>query len=232
MDGDFNLATGVFEGYNDFEGIMLCGYEWGDDGEDEGSGNVGITPDSAACVTFSNKVPRYGNVANSWPYDRRIRAWFKLWGHELGREGTGGAFEKCLLQTNWCNTQAPNMDGLDYRKKLLAPDQINNFIKHVDRFRPKLIMFFGISMLSLLNDKDVIHPFTQIMGKITEPMKVETKPFDGKKFRLGFQAFEKCRVIALPHPSGSIGLNDAYISMFSDEIGVAISEVKQAKLRV
>ena len=225
-----NVATGIFTGFNDEEGIMICGYEWGgNDNESEKKIEI-IEKINDLGVTFSNKAPFYGQVANNWPYDRRIRKWFKLWGHELNREGTGGNFEKCLLQTNWCNTQAPNMDkNKNYAKKLLAPDQIKNFLDHIVYFRPKLILFFGSSMIHFLNNKIVLDEFSKTMGPITKNLIFPSKVFEGRRFKVGFQNFEKCKVVSLPHPSRSIGLKDDYINLFSPEIGILIYEVKQFK---
>lgn len=228
MEDKYNIATGIFRGLNDEEGIMICGYEWGGIDElDETEEN--LCPKSDLGIIFSNKAPHYGEIANSWRYDRRIRIWFKLWGHELLREGIGGDFEKCILQTNWCNTQSQNMKGINYWGKLLATDQIKNFINHVEHFRPKLIIFFGSAMANILNDKRALEPFVNIMGAITESLHFPSKPFDGKKFKVGFQSFEKCKVVSLPHPSGSRGLNDDYIKLFSSEISERIQEVKSFK---
>lgn len=228
MENQYNIATGIFRGFNDKEGIMICGYEWGGIDElDESQENSSVNNELG--IIFSNKAPHYGDVANSWPYDRRIRNWFELWDHELLREGIGGDFEKCILQTNWCNTQSQNMNGVNYWEKLLAPDQIKNFIDHVKHFRPKLIMFFGTAMANILNDKRALEPFVNIMGSITENLHFPSKIFDGKKFKVGFQSFEKCRVVFLPHPSGSRGLNDDYIKLFSPEISDCIQEVKTFK---
>jgi hypothetical protein len=225
---EFNIATGIFAGFNDSEGIMLCGYEWGEeDGKDESTASSPYPKSYPDCV-FSNKAswPQYGNDANKWPYDRRIREWFKLWGHELKR--AEGDFEKCLLQTNWCDTQGHHMEG-DYQTKLLADEQVKNFIKHINGFRPKLIIFFGSSMINFLQCAKVLHPFVDIMGAAKGNVVFHLRPFSGRRFRVGFQEFERCKVISLPHPSGSRALSDGYIKLFSTEIGLWIQEIKEHK---
>jgi hypothetical protein len=229
MNKKFNIATGIFPGWNHSKGIMLCGYEWGGGGEETGDSLATEELLTAeAPVVFSNKAPRYGQVANSWPYDRRIIEWFGFWGHQLRRDETGGDFEKCLLQTNWCDTQNVKVTG-HYYEKLLADDQVANFIKHIAEFKPRLIFFFGSAMINLLQNAKVLTPFKDVMGNVTQPLEVVTKPFDGKKFKVGFQGFENCRIIALPHPSGSRGLNNEYIKLFTQEIGERIAEVKRFK---
>jgi hypothetical protein len=229
MNDKFNIATGVFPGWNSSEGIMICGYEWGGSGEDTGDPLITEeSPREDVSVVFSNKAPRYGQKANGEPYDRRIIGWFGFWGHELRRDESGGDFEKCLLQTNWCDTQDINVKG-DYYQKLLANDQVGNFIKHIAEFKPRLILFFGSMMISILQHEKVLEPFKEVMGKVIEPLQISTKPYHGRKFRVGFQSFEKCKIVALPHASGSRGLSDDYIKLFSTEISERIAEVKRFK---
>lgn len=230
METEFNIATGVFTKFNDSEGIMICGYEWGGNADDL---KTDLSCDSEekmdVQVIFSNKIPYHGERARKWKYDQRVISWFSLWGHPLRRDGTGGDFEKCLLQTNWCDTQNKNMDNDGYSEKLLAEDQVHNFIKHVARFKPRLILFFGTKMIDILQSDKVLNQFKEVMGPITEDKRIFTKPFEGRKFKVGFQAFERCKIICLPHPSGSHGIKDDYIKLFSTEIGERIQEVKHWK---
>ena len=99
MTGNLNLGNTIFKGFNDKEGIMLCGYEWGFSKEDQEKFENGELEESVDIqelnTSFSNKI----NVFNkSYPYDERIVKWFKLWGHPLKRNN--GTFEKCIIQTN------------------------------------------------------------------------------------------------------------------------------------
>lgn len=34
---DLNLGNGIFEGWNDQQGLMICGYEWGNSKKDQSS---------------------------------------------------------------------------------------------------------------------------------------------------------------------------------------------------
>lgn len=225
----FNVATGIFKGFNDKQGIMLCGYEWGGDDSDSTDVMINVGSVSNLDVTFSNKVPRYGKVAESWPYDKKIMSWFKLWSHELSREDVGGDFEKCLVQTNWCDTQANNMSGINYQSKLLASDQVDNFIAHVQHFEPRILMFFGSSMGKFLNDPKVLPRFMATVGKELEKFQYQKMPFSGRRFNVGFQSFERCSVISLPHPSGSHGLSTDYIDLFTPQIEKILSDFKRFK---
>lgn len=223
---EYNIATGIFPGFNDAEGLMLCGYEWGGGDDEVELTDISQVPSTYPDCVFSNKASWYGDEANNWKYDAKIRDWFKRWGHELNC--TEGHFEKCLLQTNWCNTQAHHMEG-SYRTKLMADEQVLNFTKHIKRFKPKLILLLGSSMINFLQHEKVLRPFIEIMGDAKGKPTFYTKPFSGRRFKVGFQNFEKCKVVSLPHPSGSHGLSGDYISLFSTEIGDLIQEVKEYK---
>jgi hypothetical protein len=223
-----NLDTDIFDGYNNRDGILICGYEWG--GDDDDSPQTEQPPATGTKCIFSNKTPFYGERW-PWPYDARIIEWFALWGHPLSKEM--GAFEKTIAQTNWCNTQNPNMQGQDYLKKLLAPEQVENFIYHIKTLQPRLILFFGSKLIEALQYPDALKPFEEIVGKLTlidgENSIYLQKESKGRRFKIWFQNFEKCKIVCLPHPTGSHGLSYDYIAQFKDEIGSRIQEVKTLK---
>ena len=210
---------------------MLCGYEWGLSKADQEEYETGLAVESNrdAICTFSNKSPRYGEKAFKWRYDSRIIKWFELWGHPLNRSGLGDDFDKTILQTNWCDTEGNKITG-DCYSKLMQPDQIDNFIKHVQRFRPKVIFFFGSVLIKALQDNRVKNRFSDIMGKTThERRSIKNDNFQGRKFVISFQSFENCEVICLPHPSSSRALSYTYIESFSDEIPKVLSIYKRQK---
>lgn len=224
---NLNIANSIFSGLNDHEGIMICGYEWGGDGDENKENDTETHVENVVC-TFSNKVPQYGEEANSWKYDRILRKWFEMWGHPLNREGIGSSFDRMIVQTNWCNTQNKKIEG-NYWDKLLADDQVDNFLAHVNFFKPRLILFCGSQLIRILQHPKVLPPFVSVMGAITEELNFVSKPFDGRKFKIGFQSFEHCNLIGLPHPSGTHGLNDLYIRLFTDEIGSRIQAARNSK---
>jgi hypothetical protein len=90
----------------------------------------------------------------------------------------------------------------------------------------------GSQIIKHLQNDKVLPEFEKIMGKskplVNEPTK---KPFDGRTFRVGFQSFDQCDIICLPHPSGTHGLTDNYIKLFSDEISPLIQKFKNSKIQ-
>ena len=85
----------------------------------------------------------------------------------------------------------------------------------------------GSTMIDILQDSKVLNKFSKIMGKAkSKPSKIQ-KEFNGRRFKIGFQEFDKCQIVSLPHPSSSRGLSDEYMVLFSDEISSLISHFKE-----
>lgn len=100
----------------------------------------------------------------------------------------------------------------------------------MQEFRPSLVLFMGIKQIEYLQDARVKPVIEQLAGPEVSPLRFErNEEFDGKKFRVAFQAFENLSIIALPHPSGSMGLSDGYIQHFAGEICDHIAEFKRKK---
>lgn len=230
MNKEINTSHSLFKNLNEREGIMLCGYEWGDSKEDqkEREQNIAQSIDYRAECTFSDKHKRYGEKARTWAYDKRIKKWFNIFGHPLDEENPKD-FDKCIIQTNWCNTQNNHIDD-DIYCKLRDKRQVDNFIYHIKIFNPKIIIFLGSAMIQVLQDKNIKKSFMDIVGKEVDPLKLEkNQEFDGKKFTIGFQKFEKCTVISFPHPSGSRGLSGSYIAHFVKPIDEILKDYRQQK---
>lgn len=206
-------------------GLMICGYEWGGDGASE----AGKSINKAEICTFANKEARYGPEALGWPYDNRIKKWFAMWGRSLNHE-IPGAFEKSIIQTNWCDTQNPRMNG-DYTA-LWKPNQIANFLNHVAHFSPSLILFMGSKLIEALQSPSTLEQFEVILGRCTKRYKSEQKDFEGTRFKIGFQTFERCEVVCFPHPSASRGLSDSYINLYSDEMRELLSSYEAFQRRL
>lgn len=160
------------------------------------------------------------------PYDLRIIKWFKIFGHPLGIDNGNSDFDKCILQTNWCNEQDAYV--ANYNKFLYACN-IDNFLNHVKEYMPVVLIFMGSRLINCLQHMSVKNRFIEIFGNEIEYLKLITKNYNGRKFRIGFQAFERIAIISLPHPSGSRGLSDNYIKLFESEVSAILSKFKQSR---
>lgn len=226
---NLNLANSLFC-ENEKAGLMICGYEWGYSKADQQADELGLpkTNHLNAQNTFSNKAPKYGEKALGWRFDNALLKWFELWGHKLSREGLGGSFEKSIVQTNWCNTQGHQIK-FNLLNKLLSQDQVDNFLFHIEVLEPQLIIFAGAKLIHALQNNKVLERFEKIMGPRTSAPKYVQKDFTGIRFKVAFQKFEKCKIVCLPHPSGSRGLTDEYMAMFEPEMNCRLDWYKQER---
>lgn len=223
---ELNLGNSIFKGLNDHQGLMICGYEWGWSNEDDKSNSDQAIDFSIDC-TFSNKSRRYGISAKKWRYDNTIKKWFSLWGHPLNEEDLGTNFDKSIVQTNWANTANHNVSNYS---RFLEPNAVNNFINHIEQLRPKVIFFMGRNLIDYLRHPEVLNQFNSIVGKELEPLKmIQKHEYAGTKLKIFFQKFENCQIICLPHPSGSRGLSDEYISLYKNEIDQILKDFKLFK---
>lgn len=87
----------------------------------------------------------------------------------------------------------------------------------------------GSEMINILNHQLVSERFSGVMGAPKGKPSIVQKPSSGRRFKIGFQNYEKCNVVSMPHPSSSRGLRDEYISLFSDEISRLILDLKKRK---
>lgn len=224
VEQKLNLGNAIYKGFNDKNGLMICGYEWGQEADRKGQI---VEADMSKKCTFSNKSLRYGDVAKTWiKYDKRIRTWFSMWGHPLNEEGEGNDFDKTIIQTNWALGSKEKSDSINF---YLKDENIDNFILHINALKPKLILFMGNQLLTkLLISQKVLEKFTPIMGEKIEKLQVLRMP--GYHGALTYiHKFEKCTVIGLPHPSSSRGLTNEYIEFCKSELETIISNFKTEK---
>lgn len=205
-------------------GIVLCGINWGGDPHK-------VEPDND-----NSKMPTFFSDAqlNNYPYSRKIKRWFELWGHPLQEDSSMASdFEHSIAQMNWLTNQSKNMNNQNIRTECIK-NKIE-FFSRLELLRPRLIFFFSVNLLDALNDPSCIEDAKKILGKKKQELikiQKDVPLMSGKKcrrFRVGFQAFEKCEIVALPHPTGAKGINDAYISAFKDKIGPLITRYKEAR---
>lgn len=223
---ELNLGNSLFKGFNDKEGIMICGYEWGEEANKDDT--YIHEPDMSKDCTFSNKSLRYGEVAKTWvKYDKKIRTWFSIWGHPLNEDGLGNDFDKCIIQTNWALGSSGESRAVPH---YLKDENLDNFINHLDKLRPKVILFMGNQLLTkILRSQKAWDRFTPIMGEEIEGIReLRMKGYEGKPLAY-INSFEKCIVVGLPHPSGSHGLTNEYIEFCKTELDPIITKFKKEK---
>jgi hypothetical protein len=213
-----NLATALYP-ENSSDGLAICGMNWGGDPDPDFQWTRDVVGDSF----FSD--PR----SNDYPYQRRLLRWFERLGHPLATtEDRAGAFERSIIQTNWIPNQSPNMRGSDLGGECVR--NLGNFEFHMERLRPKLLLFTSVALLDALNSPSCIGAARRVFGWGPRPdvltRSIEVAGKRHKRFRVGFQKFERVQIIALPHPSGSRGLSDEYIAAFADVIGALLAEYK------
>jgi len=220
----YNVGNSIFPGFNDKECLMLCGYEWGYSAHDqylEEHHKDEIAEKQAGINTFYEKSKIFSS-----PYDLRIIKWFNIFGHPLGRDNGRSVFDKCLLQTNWCDDQGTHVS--DY-EKFLSNESRENFLSIVKKFRPKVLLFMGAKQIHYLQDQEVKRPFSEIFGAEIQRPCIQQKPYNGRRFKITFQAFEHITIISFPHPSGTRGLSDDYIKLFSEELKAILSDYRERK---
>lgn len=228
MRKELNLGNSIFPGLNDKSGLMICGYEWGLSKRDAEKIETSPLKRANTPHTFANKSLEYGPIAETWPYDKKIVEWFGLWGHPLNRKELGGDFEKSLIQTNWCDTENNRMES-NYLTKLLAPENVENFLFHLEELKPKLILFMGSSLMKALQHPSTKPKVIKIIGQTTYPLKEIQKQHTGTRFKISIESFESCTIISLPHPTGSRGLSYDYIKLFTPEISDLIEQYKASR---
>jgi hypothetical protein len=233
MSSDLNITNSIFKGFNDKNGLMICGYEHGHSISDQerNKNTTGPFHNTELECTFANQTPRFGEVAKTWPYQKTIKKWFSSWGFPLDENGLGGNLEKSIILTNWANTQGHKM-GIETKisSKLLSDEQVDNFLLHIDSFRPRVLLLMGSQLIHCLNNQKVISRFEAIVGKrVSIAKSIQQDMAEGRRFKVYFQEFQKnagahCQVVCFPHPSGSIGLRDGYIAQYKKLMAPIISQ--------
>ncbi|AFI04760.1 hypothetical protein [Helicobacter cetorum] len=185
---------------NKKRGLVVVGYQRGGD-------------DSHAKNDPGDKNKYFSELTHDFQKD--LIKWFGLWEYPLATEESKmGNFEKSIIEIEWCEGHG---EKFDY-KLLYSEHNQKRFLQLLESLEPELLMFTGVKMLEILNEQSMKPHVENILGKAkNEPDYITNKHFKGTKLRVGFQSFDKCEVIALPHPNAR-GLSDAYIALFKDKI--------------
>jgi hypothetical protein len=104
------------------------------------------------------------------------------------------------------------------------------FERHLAELQPAVILFLSVQLMHALNAPECAAPAQRILGSASPPRVLTHDVQRGggtlRRFRVGFQHFERAEVVALPHPTGCRGLSDEYIASFTDEIAPLIAHYK------
>lgn len=225
MSAHLNLGNSIFKGFNDQNGILICGYEHGESKADIAKYEANKTQKIShpnkdeVTFTFANKEPFLGKY--SFPYDSRIATWFRLWGHPLNHDGLGDDFTKSIMQTNLSNTQSNHVQDYD-----VIASGFDNFVELLKELKPSLILFMGVRNSDFINKPDNLSKIENILGQSIAGRKSVTAETSGRKFRVIFQDFEHCHTVTFPHPSGTIGLTNEYISKFEPQLNEILTKYK------
>lgn len=201
-------------------GLLLCGLNHGYSKEDERKDAAGIDRSDSRKSFFSD-----GEVNNSH-FRNRIVSWFSLWGFELaGRSEIAGAFERSLIQTNWLQSCSNNMDGI--KTEQACTEDNESFILTCEILKPELIFFFGRELFWAFSSPALREKVEPIFGtRVGETEWLQKDVFFNgkprKRFRFGFQQYEKLTVVALPHATGAQGVASDYIEAFKPEMAEII----------
>ena len=175
-------------------GILLCGINPGDGG----GGRVQTFNEGAPKSYFSDVTCQNA----SFRFQRRIRDWFRLWGHPLS-EARPGKFERSISQANWIGESTRYADE-HYSREALVKCAKAQFFPILEAVRPRLLVFFGVQHLpGAFSDPRLRDREVELFGAVTSEMQPIWKDRSiGKgRFRAMSMGFERCQVLGLPHPT-------------------------------
>jgi hypothetical protein len=202
-------------------GLLLCGINHGYSKEDERQDFAGINRLDSHKSFFSD------HQVNDYDFRNRIVTWFSLWGFELAscKEAVGQS-ERSIVQTNWLQTCSNNVNGINTQQACI--DDNESFFGTCLALKPAIIFFFGQELLCAFTSPQLNQKAESIFGKKIDGTEWLQKDvyFQGKKrrrFRFGFQRYEKLTIVSLPHATGAKGVANDYIKAFKPEMSAVIS---------
>lgn len=212
------LHTLIFNG-NSQDGLLICGINSGWSIEDERNYNAGIHYWEGNYKSFFSDK----NVQN-FPFRNRIVSWFSLWGYELAQtEEQAGQFEKSIVQTNWLQSCSHDVKNIHVYSECI--NDSDDFLSICETLKPRIIFFFGKSLLPAFASKELEDKVQKIFGnKKHEYIRwlqkdgIYSADKPARRFKIGFQEYENLNVICFPHITGAQGISYSYIAAFKDQI--------------
>lgn len=186
--------------------LMLCGINHGYSDNDEKLDAAGIDRLDKYKSFFSD------GAVNDYRLRNRLVTWISRWGLPLQRDAAAaGPLERSIVQTNWLQSCSKNVDGIPVRRACIEDSE--SFLRTCDRLRPALLVLLSKELLWALTSAELRPRVTDIFGGLQEPLNWVDQPVAGaKRFKIGRVRFERATVLSLPHPTGSKGLNDSYMT--------------------
>lgn len=188
-------------------GIMICGINWGGDPNGVDDGNSGQ-------YAFADKAH------NSFPYSEALITWFEAWGVRLDRSSNPGKLERCLIQTNWCDSQSRDAKSISEQEWQNTP--LFGLIKEL---KPRAIILTAVTLLPRFQ-KRASEAGLKLL-KEREPHTLVSA--HGKTFRMHVIEYDKTNVVALPHPSRFRSIIGKSISQWKNPARLALGRVIDPK---
>lgn len=135
--------------------------------------------------------------------------------------------EKSIMQTNWLPGASKNIQGWDLDKHYTHYK--DSFLLLLEVIKPRIIFFTSVGLLEAFNTPNNLIEVRKIFGKKKYYEIISSTPHKIKrKFRFGFEEFERCKIIAVPHPTGARVPNEPIIE-FSPRIKDILNDYSKIK---
>jgi len=200
-------------------GLLLCGLNFGESGADEKQAANGIEAKLPPRSFFGDRS------GDNYQFQNTIVKWFSLWGYDIARtKEIAGPFERSIILTNWLQSASNDAGAIPDRAYV---DDSAGFLHTCDVLRPRIIFFFGQTLMGAFTSPGLDERIESIFGAKLGGTQWERRDVrhNGKlrtRFRVGFQRYERLTVVAFPHPTGCRVAHD-YIEAFKDRMSEIIN---------
>lgn len=137
--------------------------------------------------------------------------WLKILGYDIQTDEPEKN-ENRIQSTNWLLSE----NRSDRNSDEVLVENTGKFLDAIDFFKPKVIMLMGKRLSVVLGDPKVKAQFeseNRFGKQLGDPQWTYSKPNGFKKgFNFSYWEFEKCKVLGLPHPTGSHGLLNKHLA--------------------
>lgn len=195
------------------DGVMLCGINFGysqaDEAKEMDAPNATTEPRSFFSDMSVNKTR----------FKERTLKWLNSFGLELTTQpASAGSRERLFFQTNWLDTQTRSVSSNERITVSSLVRDANGVVGLMERRKPKVIVFFGSTLIEAFNDIALRDRLVSLFGQRSGSAEVLTwDAYSGRKFRVMTQSYGDTQLIGLPHPQAR-GLSDDFVAYFKPQI--------------